>query len=73
MLEHMKSKDLKQAYDIEGEIANIRKTYKHNARLRITSGDSNVQAELLYIDLLRNFEHIGSYSLNIVQALRSVK
>ncbi len=73
MLEHMKRADLKQAYDIEKEITNIRKTYKHNARLRITSGGANVQAELLYIDLLRNFEHIGEYSLNITQALRSVR
>lgn len=73
MLEHMKRDDLKQAYDIEAEIANIRQSYKHNARIRITSGGANVQAELLYIDLLRNFEHIGEYSLNIAQALRSVR
>ena len=73
MLEHMKRDDLKQAYDIENEINNIRKKYKHNARERITSGNSEIQAELLYIDLLRHFEHIGDYSLNIAQALRSVR
>ncbi len=73
MLEHMKRDDLKQAYNIESEINNIRKKYKHNARERITSGNSDIQAELLYIDLLRHFEHIGDYSLNIAQALRSVR
>ncbi len=73
MLEHMKRDDLKQAYDIENEINNIRKKYKHNARERITTGKSDIQAELLYIDLLRHFEHIGDYSLNIAQALRSVR
>ncbi len=73
MLEHMKRDDLKQAYEIENQINNIRKQYKHNARERITAGNSDVQAELLYIDLLRHFEHIGDYSLNIAQALRSVR
>ncbi len=73
MLEHMKRDDLKQAYEIENQINNIRKKYKHNARERITAGNSDVQAELLYIDLLRHFEHIGDYSLNIAQALRSVR
>lgn len=73
MLEHMKRDDLKQAYEIENQINNIRKRYKHNARERITAGNSDVQAELLYIDLLRHFEHIGDYSLNIAQALRSVR
>lgn len=73
MLEHMKRDDLKQAYEIENQINNIRKKYKHNARERITAGNSDIQAELLYIDLLRHFEHIGDYSLNIAQALRSVR
>lgn len=73
MLEHMKKVDLKQAYDIETEINNIRKTYRNNARKRITSGKSDVQTELLYIDVLKHFEHIGDYSLNIAQALRSVR
>ncbi len=73
MLEHMKKTDLKQAYDIETEINNIRKKYKNNARKRIASGQADVQAELLYIDLLKHFEHIGDYSLNIAQTLRSVR
>ncbi|MFA7057357.1 MAG: Na/Pi cotransporter family protein [Candidatus Cloacimonadales bacterium] len=73
MLEHMKTDDLKQAYEIENQIYNIRKKYTHNARERIASGNADVPAELLYLDLLRHFEHIGEYSLNIAQALRSVK
>lgn len=73
MLEHMKRDDLKQAYNIEKEITNIKEKYKYNARERIISGTADVQAELLYIDLLRHFEHIGDYSLNIAQALRSVR
>lgn len=73
MLDRMKTDDLKQAYEIENQIYNIRKRYTHNARERIASGNADVPAELLYLDLLRHFEHIGEYSLNIAQALRSVR
>jgi phosphate:Na+ symporter len=72
-IEHLKKSELKQAYDIETEINNIRKDYRNNARKRIASGTADVQAELLYIDLLKHFEHIGDYSLNIAQALRSIR
>jgi phosphate:Na+ symporter len=63
--------DLEKAYELEDRINHFRNTLKKRARKRINKG-SNVRAELLYIDVLSQLEHIGDFSLNISQAIRQI-
>jgi phosphate:Na+ symporter len=50
---------------------NLRDNLKKAAQHRLQNG-SDVKSELLYLDLLKHFEHIGDNNLNIAQALRQV-
>jgi phosphate:Na+ symporter len=63
--------DLEKAYELEDRINHYRNTLKKKARRRINKG-SNVRAELLYIDVISQLEHIGDFSLNISQAIRQI-
>jgi phosphate:Na+ symporter len=65
-------KVLEIAFELEKKINQSRDHLKIAAQYRLQQG-SQVQAELLYLDLLKHFEHIGDNSLNIVQALRNMK
>jgi len=71
MNERLESQVLDLAFKLEGKINQLRDSLKKGAQRRLQAG-SNVQAELLYLDLLKHFEHIGDYCLNIAQALRQV-
>jgi phosphate:Na+ symporter len=65
-------KMLSVAYQLEKKINQSRDQLKKAATYRLQQ-DGQVQSELLYIDLLKHFEHIGDNSLNIVQALRNIE
>lgn len=65
---HMVEQDLDMAFRLEKKINHSRDSLKKAARKRLQK-ESNVKSELLYIDLLKNFEHIGDNALNIAQAL----
>jgi len=67
--EHLQKQELDIAYELENQINTSRNNLRKAARIRLQQG-ANVQSELLYLDVLKNFEHIGDYSLNIAQALR---
>lgn len=69
--EHLQEEDLDIAYRLEAKINESRDSLKHAAQIRLQEG-ANVDSELLYIDLLKNFEHIGDNALNVAQALRNV-
>jgi len=62
---------LRQALDLEIRINKSRDRLKEVARRRMQAG-ADVKAELMYIDYLRHFEHIGDSSLNISQAMRQM-
>ena len=66
---HLHKQELDVAYELENQINLSRNNLRKAARIRLQQG-ANVQSELLYLDILKNFEHIGDYSLNISQALR---
>ena len=68
---HLHREDLNLAYKLEEQIDNLRDTLKRESRHRIQDG-ANVKSELLYIDMIRHFEHIGDNSLNIAEALREI-
>ncbi len=69
--EPLVDQDLNIAYKLENKINQSRDSLKKAARRRLQN-DSNVRSELLYIDLLKNFEHIGDNALNIAQALNQM-
>ncbi|MBN2441264.1 MAG: Na/Pi cotransporter family protein [Spirochaetales bacterium] len=64
--------NIEQAYVLEAAIDKSRNKLKKNAQRRLRKG-SKVQGELLFIDIIRHFERIGDYSLNISQALKNLK
>jgi phosphate:Na+ symporter len=66
--EPLVDQDLDIAYRMEKKINQSRDSLKKAAQIRLQS-ESNVKSELLYLDLLKNFEHIGDNALNIAQAL----
>ncbi len=67
----MREEDLKIAYELEEKINLSRNTLRKASRKRLQDG-ADVKAELLYLDILKNFEHIGDNILNISQALRQI-
>lgn len=56
----------------EKKINTYRNTLKKSARRQIQDG-SDVKAELLYIDLVRQIEHIGDFCMNIMQEVEMMK
>ena len=65
------TRELEQAYSLENEVNRLRHSLSKSARKRLQKG-SDVQSELLYLDLVKSLENIGDYSLNIAQALRQM-
>jgi phosphate:Na+ symporter len=70
--QHLSRYDLNRAFELENMMDESRNTLKKNARKRLQKG-YDVNAQLLFIDIVRHFERIGDYSLNISQALRQIK
>jgi phosphate:Na+ symporter len=71
MNERLEPRVLELAYRLEYKINHLRDDLKQAAQDRLQNG-ADVKSELLYLDLLKHFEHIGDKSLNIAQALRKV-
>lgn len=69
---HLEKQVLEMVYRLEEKMNNLRDNLKEATQQRLQEG-SDVKAELLYLDLLKHFEHIGDYSLNIAQALRQIQ
>ena len=69
--EHLSKDELEKAFNLENKIDEFRDKLKKATQKRLQEG-SDVNSELLYLDLLKNFEHIGDNSLNIAQALRQI-
>ena len=69
--QHLQNNDIQKAYDFENKINEYRDRLKKSSQQRLQNG-ADVNSEILYLDLLKNFEHIGDNSLNIAQALRNV-
>lgn len=71
MNRHMEQRILELAFKLEKKINYSRDQLKKASQKRLQAG-AEVQGELLYMDLLKHFEHIGDNSLNIAQALRKI-
>ncbi len=56
----------------ESKINTYRNTLKKSARRQIQAG-SDVKAELVYIDIVRQIEHIGDFCMNIMQENENIK
>jgi len=64
--------DIELAYKFESKINDSRDTLRKTAQKRLQEG-ANVESELLYIDFVKHFEHIGDNSLNIIQGLKQIQ
>jgi phosphate:Na+ symporter len=69
---HLDGEGLATAYNFEHKINDNRNKLKKASQKRLQNG-ADVNSELLYLDILKNFEHIGDNSLNIAQALRQIR
>ncbi len=63
--------DIEHAYELERAIDKQRNKLSKTTRRQLARG-ADVRGELLFIDVVKNLEHIGDYSLNISQAMREV-
>ncbi|MCB2185858.1 MAG: Na/Pi cotransporter family protein [Deltaproteobacteria bacterium] len=61
------------AKQMEDSIDDMRETMRDNHVQRLGAGICAVDAGLLFVDLLNNFEKIGDYCYNIARALRGPK
>lgn len=69
---YLSDEELLAAIELEREIDNQRRILRKKAQHRLQDGES-VKGELLYIDIIRNMEHIGDYAMNIAEALRHLR
>ena len=67
-IQSMNVDDLDKSMQYENEIDDMRNEFIAISSNRL-SKDSNVQSELLFIDIIKHLEHIGDFALNISQAL----
>ena len=70
--ERLSKDELEHAFDMEDQINDLRNKLKEAAQARLQRG-GDVKAELLFIDIVRQIEHMGDHSLNVAQALRQVR
>lgn len=64
------AENLKEALSLEETIDAERKSLRKKSRKRIQTG-SDIKSELLYLDIVKHLEHIGDYSLNIAEAIKT--
>jgi phosphate:Na+ symporter len=67
-IKSMSLDDLNKSIQYENEIDDMRNKFIKASSNRLTE-DSNVESELIFIDIIKHLEHIGDFSLNISQAL----
>jgi phosphate:Na+ symporter len=61
--------DMEVAVDLEDMINDKRRKFRKKAVARMTNNNTEVHAELIYIEIVNNFERIANHSRNILQAL----
>lgn len=61
--------DMEVAVDLEDMINEKRRKFRKKAVTRMTDNNTEVHAELIYIEIVNTFERIANHSRNILQAL----
>lgn len=64
--------DMSLALKMETAINQKRNRLRKQARNKMEKG-ADVNAELIYLDIIKHLEHIGDFSLNIAHALNEIK
>ncbi len=67
----LSDEDLQKAHEFESESDKTRNALRETSVMRIGQ-TGNVKPEILFMEVIKNFERIGDYSLNISQALAKV-
>lgn len=70
--EHLSRSELETAYLYEDDVNRFRTRLKDEAQDRLQSG-ADVKSELLFIEMVRQIEHMGDHALNVAQALRQIR
>ena len=65
----LREPDLRFAIDLEIKIDDSRNKLRENSVNRIKE-NGDVKREMLFMDIIKNFERIGDYSLNISEAIK---
>ncbi|MBN2509191.1 MAG: Na/Pi cotransporter family protein [Spirochaetales bacterium] len=69
--EHLSSNEMIEALQLEDEINKTLKDLIKSSRKRLRNGE-DVRTELLYLDMVKELEQIGDFSLNVAEALRTI-
>jgi len=70
--EHLSRAELETAYLYEDDVNSFRTRLKDEAQDRLRLG-ADVKSELLFIEMVRQIEHMGDHALNVAQALRQIR
>ncbi|MBU8914042.1 MAG: Na/Pi cotransporter family protein [Spirochaetales bacterium] len=70
--EHLSRAELETAYLYEDDVNRFRTRLKDEAQDRLQTG-ADVKSELLFIEMVRQIEHMGDHALNVAQALRQIR
>ena len=70
--EHLSRAELETAYLYEDAVNSFRTRLKDEAQDRLRLG-ADVKSELLFIEMVRQIEHMGDHALNVAQALRQIR
>jgi phosphate:Na+ symporter len=69
LVPNLRDADLRIAIDLEIKIDDLRDILRESSVKRIGESD-DVQREMLFMEIIKNFERIGDYSLNISEAVK---
>jgi phosphate:Na+ symporter len=68
----IKKYEFDNAMEMEETIDSNRDRLRSIARSKLAKG-ANIQAELIFIDMLRHLEHVGDYSLGIAHSMKNLE
>ncbi len=69
LVPNLRDTDLRIAIDLEIKIDDLRDMLRESSVKRIGESE-DVQREMLFMEIIKNFERIGDYSLNISEAIK---
>ena len=65
MFKDKTTQNLSEIMTLENEIDEMEKEYQHNHVVRLTEGKCNVEAGMIFSDLVSNLERVADHGTNI--------
>lgn len=57
--------------EYEGKVDDLRDSYKHSHISRLNKGECNINAGVLFLDILTNLERVSDHCVNVADVIRS--